>query len=74
MGDGAHIELFHLDKLRNSFNTVLESEYCILCCVTKSARQKRLVFREICSKFITEMETLMELYFSLYICGKHGYG
>ena len=43
VSDGSHVDVFHLEKLRDGLHSIIKCEHCVGCDVAKSASQDRLI-------------------------------
>lgn len=72
MGDRRHVEVLHLQQLRDRLHAILEGEHCAGSCVSESAGQERLVSGEVGFQLVSELETLVQLDLCFDVSRDHG--
>ena len=61
----SHIEVLHLEQIRDVLHAVLKSEHRICCHVTEASSQYGLILRQVRVELIPELKTLVDLDLSL---------
>ena len=69
MSDFRHIDIFHGEKVRNWFQTVLECEETLCRHVSELSGKESFVVGYVFVQLVSELETLVDLNFRLDTCG-----